>query len=72
VVAAIAICAFGHLARADDPPPNPRAVFGFKPTTNEAALDCSDGRDFGCAQATDDLADDSVPFSLSTWLPAKY
>ncbi len=105
VVAAITICAFGHLVRADDPrpngsapaanqappnasapAPNPRAafdmpkpaandphdVFGFKPKPNENALDCSDGRDFGCARATDDLADDSVPFSLSTWLPAKY
>lgn len=59
-------------SRADDvkPPADPRAAFGFK-TPTEKPLDCSDGTDFGCARATDPLAD-RVPFALSTWLPAAY
>lgn len=53
------------LAHAD-----PRDAFGFKHSPAPPA-DCRDGRDFGCAQATEALAA-PVPFALSTWLPAAY
>jgi len=50
---------------------DPRDVFGLPPKQNAAPLDCSDGSAFGCAAATDPLADE-VPFALRTWLPASY
>jgi len=65
-VAAILI-GLASVARADDP----RDVFGLKPKHTEAPLDCSDGRDFGCAQATDPFSD-VTPYALRTWLPASY
>jgi hypothetical protein len=68
-IAAVA-CALAIAGRAHAD--NPRDVFGFKPKTNDKPLDCRDARDFGCAQITDDLADDTVPFALSTWLSAAY
>jgi hypothetical protein len=61
------VLAMAGVAHAD----NPRDVFGFKPKPQEQPLDCSDGLTFGCAQATDPLSD-SVPYALSTWLPASY
>ena len=70
---AIAIVLGGAAAHADPPPSgdDTRAAFGLPSKPAEAPLDCSDGRAFGCAQATDPLADD-VPYALSTWLPASY
>jgi hypothetical protein len=65
-VAAILI-GFASVAHAEDP----HDVFGLKPTTGEAPLDCSDGKAFGCAQATDPL-DDVTPYALRTWFPASY
>jgi len=62
---ALVVCGAG-LAHAD-----PRDAFGFKPKPVEAPIDCGDGRDFGCAAATDPLAD-AVPYALSTWLPSTY
>jgi len=51
---------------------DPRDAFGFKqPATSEKPLDCADGTDFGCARATDPMAD-AVPYALSTYLSAKY
>ena len=50
---------------------DPRDVFGLPTKPAEKPLDCSDGTDFGCARATDPMAD-RVPFALSTWLPAAY
>ena len=55
------------VAHADDP----RDVFGLKPKHTAPPLDCSDGTAFGCAAATDPLADD-LPYALRTWLPASY
>ena len=55
------------IASADDP----RDVFGIPKQQAEAPIDCSDGRDFGCARPTDPLAEDA-PLALATWLPAKY
>lgn len=69
IVRAVASCAlFTFLATAAHA--DPRDEFGFEPKL-APPLDCSAGREFGCAQATDPLAD-SVPFSLATWLPAAY
>ena len=70
---AIAIVAQGALAHAEPPPSgqSTREAFGLAPQPTEAPLDCSDGLAFGCAQATDPLAG-SVPYALSTWLPASY
>lgn len=51
---------------------DPRDAFGFKQAaTSEKPLDCADGTDFGCARATDAMAD-AVPYALSTYLSAKY
>ncbi|HET9987593.1 MAG TPA: hypothetical protein VFQ65_03720, partial [Kofleriaceae bacterium] len=50
---------------------DPRDAFGFPTKPVEKPLDCSDGTDFGCARATDPMAD-QVPFALTTWLPAAY
>lgn len=58
---------FAGVAHADDP----RDVFGLKPKKLEAPLDCADGRVFGCAEATDPLADD-VPYALRTFFPSTY
>ena len=68
---ALALIVFARVARADAPP-DPHDVFGFHRTPAQAPLDCADGRDFGCAAATDPMAADSVPYALSTWLPASY
>lgn len=65
-VAAILI-GFASVAHADDA----HDVFGLKPKTAETPLDCSDGKDFGCAQATDRLSE-ATPYALRTWLPASY
>jgi hypothetical protein len=64
---AVGLGGFAGIAHADDP----RDVFGLKPKQAEAPLDCSDGRAFGCAKATDPLADD-VPYSVRSALPASY
>lgn len=48
-----------------------RDVFGFQKSGTEAPVDCSDGRDFGCARATDPLAD-FVPYSLATTFKRDY
>jgi hypothetical protein len=59
---------FASIARADDV----HDVFGLKhQPAGEKPLDCSDGSAFGCAQATDPLAND-VPYSLRTFFPASY
>jgi len=58
-------------SRADDAKPDPRAVFGLRTPASEKPLDCSDGTDFGCARATDPMAD-QTPYALATWLPAAY
>ena len=59
------------VAHADDTP-DPRDVFGLgRKPAGEAPVDCRDGLAFGCALATDLLAD-SVPYALTTWLPATY
>ncbi len=50
---------------------DPRDAFGFTKPAAEKPLDCSDGSDFGCARATDPMAD-AVPYALSTYLSAKY
>jgi hypothetical protein len=50
---------------------DPRDAFGFKQPASEKPLDCADGADFGCARATDPMAD-AVPYALSTYLSAKY
>ncbi len=49
---------------------DPRDVFGL-PAKTPQAVDCSDGKDFGCATATDPLADGTT-FGLTTWLDARY
>ena len=64
---ALVIVGFASVAHADDP----RDVFGLKPKKHEAPLDCRDGREFGCAEATDPLVDD-VPYALRTWFPSSY
>ena len=64
---ALVIVGFASVAHADDP----RDVFGLKPKKHEAPLDCRDGREFGCAEATDPLVDD-VPYALRTWFPSTY
>ena len=66
----IALILLARIARADAPV-DPHDVFGFHRKAAEAPLDCTDGRDFGCAAPTDPLAD-AVPYALSTWLPASY
>jgi hypothetical protein len=65
-VAAILI-GFAGVAHADDP----RDIFGLAPKKGDEPLDCRDGRDFGCAQATDPL-DPVTPYALRTWFPASY
>ena len=68
VTAIVALSLIGGIAHADDP----HDVFGLgRKPKQEPPLDCSDGLAFGCTQATDPLAD-SVPYALSTWLPASY
>lgn len=66
------LAASARSATADPPdPPDPRGAFGFKQPASERPLDCADGSDFGCARATDAMAE-AVPYSLSTYLSAKY
>ena len=50
---------------------NPRDAFGLPTKGTEKPVDCSDGTDFGCARATDPMAE-FVPYALSEWLSAKY
>jgi hypothetical protein len=49
---------------------DPRDVFGL-PAKAPQTVDCRDGKDFGCAAATDPLADGTT-FGLTTWLDARY
>ncbi len=70
-LAGFALLLVATVAHADDP----RDLFGLghgAATTPPA--DCRDGRTatFGCALATDPLADAPTPYALATWLPARY
>jgi hypothetical protein len=67
VVGCIVCCA--SLAHADD---DVHDVFGFNKKPKETPLDCSDGRAFGCVDATDPLSEHAQPYALTTWLPASY
>jgi hypothetical protein len=49
-----------------------RDAFGLEPKVEAAPLDCSDGTEFGCVDASDPLAETASPYALSTWLPAGY
>src|SRR6185437_5047613 len=50
-----------------------RDEFGFTKTPEaQQPIDCHDGLDFGCAGATDAMADDAAPQAIATWLPAAY
>ena len=50
-----------------------RDAFGFAKAPAEAQqIDCTDGLDFGCAEATDPLHAQTTPYALATWLPASY
>jgi hypothetical protein len=50
-----------------------RDTFGFtKAPQAQQAINCEDGLDFGCAGATDAMADDAAPQAIATWLPAAY
>ncbi|HEY5946004.1 MAG TPA: TonB-dependent receptor [Kofleriaceae bacterium] len=70
------------LAHADDPravfgldnkpKPDPHDAFGLKPKSQEPPLDCSDGTEFGCVDASDPLAETESPYALSQWLAARY
>ena len=62
-----AIAVTTGVARADV-----RDAFGFAKTPQQQPIDCSNGLDFGCAGATDPMANDAVPYQISTWLPAPY
>ena len=65
----VVACTLGaHPARAGDP----RDLFGLQKPAAPTPLDCADGTAFGCALATDALADAPTPFALATWLPASY
>jgi hypothetical protein len=62
------IAAATGVARADV-----RDAFGFTRTPEQQrAIDCRDGLDFGCAVATDPMADAASPYAIATWLPAAY
>jgi hypothetical protein len=61
------IAATAGLAHADV-----RDTFGLAKSSQDKPIDCHDGLDFGCAGATDPLANDAAPFAISTWLPAAY
>lgn len=52
-------------ARAEDR----EELFGFKKQPTETTIDCSDGRTFACAAATDPF-DAVSPFALRSWLAA--
>ena len=65
--AALLVLATGGNAWADDP----RDIFGIQRPKAEAPIDCGDGSDFGCVQATDPFAERS-PLALSTWLSSDY
>ena len=67
---AFALIVLARIAHADAPV-DPHDTFGFHRKPAEAPLDCTDGKDFGCVTATDPMAD-TVPYALSTWLPASY
>ncbi|HEY5922000.1 MAG TPA: TonB-dependent receptor [Kofleriaceae bacterium] len=71
------------VARAEDDPrdvfglgkkDDPRDVFGLgkKPKPQDEPLDCSDGTEFGCVDASDPLAETESIYALSTWLSARY
>ena len=68
---AVLLLASTPAAHADDP----HDIFGLGPkrpaTPPPPAIDCTDGAAFGCAGATDPLADVS-PGALATWLTAPY
>lgn len=62
-----ALVLISRSAAADDP----RDAFGLARPTAAPAGDCGDGTTFGCAVATDPLAD-AVPHALRSYLPARY
>ncbi|HEY0251877.1 MAG TPA: hypothetical protein VGC41_10140, partial [Kofleriaceae bacterium] len=62
--------AFGLPAKPADNS-DPHDAFGFSHNGAEKPVDCSDGTDFGCARATDPLAD-SVVYSLATTFSRGY
>lgn len=51
---------------------DPRDAFGLRPKPKAESVDCSDGTAFGCVGASDPLDDHASPYTLSTWLPARY
>jgi hypothetical protein len=77
-VGLLLVTALTTVAHADDPPGDPRDAFGFKKKPPKpgagpaAAVECSDGKAFGCTGATDPLDGNASPYALSTWLPATY
>jgi hypothetical protein len=60
------IAAATSVARADI-----RDTFGLAKPGTDKPIECADGLDFGCATATDPMADE-VPYAITTWLPATY
>jgi hypothetical protein len=71
VRSSLALLLAAGVAHADPPKQDPRDLFGLNKQDAQAALDCSDGREWGCATATDPFAD-RVPYALDQWLPASY
>jgi hypothetical protein len=69
-VVGLLVLSYSALAHGDDP----RDVFGLgkKRKPPEPPLDCSDGTAFGCAVASDPLAETESIYGLSTWLSASY
>ncbi|HEX5058736.1 MAG TPA: hypothetical protein VFV99_05210, partial [Kofleriaceae bacterium] len=49
-----------------------RDVFGLTPKQQQAPLDCSDGTEFGCVDASDPLDEHETPYGLVQWLSGKY
>jgi hypothetical protein len=70
-VGLLLVATLATVAHADDP----RDAFGFKkrpPPPGQEPLDCSDGTAFGCTEASDPLDENASPFTLSSWLSARY
>ncbi len=66
------VASLSAAAHADDLQ-DQRDAFGFKTKRPiEPPIDCSDGTAFGCTGASEPLADTASPYTLATWLPAKY
>ena len=69
-LALLLVAGVAHADPVPQPKQAPEDLFGLKKDA-QAALDCGDGREFGCATATDPFAD-RVPYALDQWLPASY